>query len=256
MIVMLSPAKSLDFKTLPQTGIYTLPDFLKEAAVIQSQLKKFKPEELSMLMGISAQLGQLNYERNQLWHPEFTTENAKQSILAFNGDVYEGLNAKKFSETELQTAQQKIRILSGLYGLLRPLDLIQPYRLEMGTQLVIPPCKNLYQFWQKKITEKLNEELNSSGHTLVNLASNEYFKAVDTKKLEAKIITPVFKDAKNGEFRVISFFAKKARGLMSRFIIENRIDDPEYLKAFDLDGYYFNPKLTKGNTWVFTREQN
>ncbi len=205
-------------------------------------------------MGISASLGNLNYERFQTWHLPFTPENAKQAVLAFNGDVYVGLNAPSLSEEKLQLSQQKLRILSGLYGVLKPLDLIQPYRLEMGTKFGAGKAKDLYSFWSKKITPKVQEAINESGSKiLVNLASNEYYKSIDPKKLEAEIVTPAFKDMKNGEYKMISFFAKKARGLMSRFILENNIDNPDDLQAFDYEGYHFNPRLSRPGQPVFTR---
>ena len=205
------------------------------------------------LQGISKKLANLNVDRNLLWETPFSPENAKQAILAFNGDVYDGINATAFSEEELKIAQEKIRILSGLYGILKPLDLMQAYRLEMGTKLSFGKYENLYKFWQQKITKTLNNELKEKGGVLINLASQEYFKAIDTSKLNAEIITPEFKDNKDGNYKMISFFAKKARGLMCRFIVQNNISNPEELKAFDLNGYYFNNQLSKGNNWVFTR---
>jgi cytoplasmic iron level regulating protein YaaA (DUF328/UPF0246 family) len=255
MITVISPAKSLDFESKATTGTYTQPVFLKEAVKINAHLKKLKPSDLVRLQGISAKLAQLNTERNLRWEPPFTTENAKQAVLAFDGDVYEGMNAGTFTEEELSITQDRIRILSGLYGLLRPLDLIQPYRLEMGTKLRIGQYRDLYYFWQDKITTAINQELKASGHILVNLASQEYFKAIDFSKLKGKVITPIFQDNKNGKYKIISFFAKRARGLMCRFIITNNISDPEDLKAFDLEGYHFNSHLTKDNNWVFTRDR-
>jgi cytoplasmic iron level regulating protein YaaA (DUF328/UPF0246 family) len=205
-------------------------------------------------MDISPKLAELNYQRFQAWSLPFTPENSWQAVLMFNGDVYQGLKAETFSTTEFETAQANLRILSGVYGLLRPLDLIQPYRLEMGTNIAIARKKNLYEFWKPKITSKLNAELAETGQKeLINLASNEYFSALDTKKLKARIITPTFKEHKDGQYQMVSFFAKKARGLMSRFIIQNQITDPEEIKAFDLEGYFFNNQLSKGDNWVFTR---
>lgn len=254
MLTVISPAKSLDFKTEPTTSEYTLPKFQEESEKLVSKLRKMKPKKISELMGISASLGNLNYERFQTWHRPFTPENAKQAVLAFSGDVYTGLDAPALSEEKLKLAQRKLRILSGLYGVLKPLDLIQPYRLEMGTKLSVGRSKDLYGFWGDKITKKVQKAIDESGSKiLVNLASNEYFKSIDKKKLNAEIVTPAFKDMKNGEYKMISFYAKKARGLMTRFILENDIDDANDLQAFDMDGYHFNPRLSKPNRPVFTR---
>ncbi|MEN6457241.1 MAG: peroxide stress protein YaaA [Prolixibacteraceae bacterium] len=255
MIIVISPAKSLDFDSKPNTDQYTQPLFLNEAAKINVYLKKLKPSDLIRIQGISAKLAELNAGRNLKWELPFTTQNAKQAILAFNGDVYEGMHAAAFTEEEMEMAQEKIRILSGLYGLLRPLDLIQPYRLEMGTKIRIGSYRDLYHFWQKKITTAINQELQISGPVLINLASQEYFKAIDRKKIKAQVITPVFMDNKDNQYKIISFFAKKARGLMCRFIITNQISGHEDLKAFDLEGYHFNHRLTSGNEWIFTRER-
>lgn len=254
MIIVISPAKSLyDKCPVPfekNTGI----DFLPEAEKIVSILKKKKPAQLAQLMDISPKLAELNFQRFQAWTPEFTDENSWQAVLMFNGDVYQGLKAETFTEAEFAIAQEKLRILSGVYGLLKPLDRIQPYRLEMGTNLPVARKKDLYDFWKTKITAKLNEELALHDRKiLVNLASNEYFSAVDTKKLKARVITPSFKENKGGKYQMVSFFAKRARGLMSRFIIENNITDPEEFKAFDSEGYYFNNQLSGENEWVFTR---
>ena len=213
------------------------------------------PKQLSKLMGISANLGELNFQRFQSWHLPFTPENAKQTVLAFNGDVYQGLDASTLSEQQLQLAQTKLRILSGLYGVLKPLDLMQPYRLEMGTKIKHYKSKDLYAFWNPTITKKVNEAVAESGsNILLNLASNEYFKSIDKKKLKAEIVSPEFKDLKNGQYKIISFFAKKARGLMTRFILENNISDVDSLQAFESDGYNFNPRLSKAGNPVFTRE--
>jgi cytoplasmic iron level regulating protein YaaA (DUF328/UPF0246 family) len=254
MIIVISPAKSLYEKCPIRLENYTSPDFLPEAEKIVSVLKKKKPAQLAKLMGISSKLAEQNFHRFQEWSLPFTPENAWQSVLMFNGDVYQGMKAETFTPAEFDTAQQHLRILSGVYGLLKPLDLIQPYRLEMGTNISIARKKNLYDFWKTKITSRLNQELSETGQKeLINLASNEYFSAIDTKKLKARIITPAFKEHKDGQYQMVSFFAKKARGLMSRFIIQNQISDPEEMKAFDLDGYYFNNQLSKGDNWVFTR---
>jgi hypothetical protein len=247
MLVLISPAKSLDFDSKPVIENYSQPSFLKEARVINKELKKLSPSDLSKLMGISAKLGELNFERNQAWKTPFKPENAKQAVLAFTGDVYQGLDAGTFSEADFDAAQQTIRILSGLYGVLKPLDL-------MGTKLSANGSSNLYDFWQIKVTKAINKDLKEVGGPVINLASNEYFKAVDSKRIKAEIISPAFKDLKDGQYKMISFFAKKARGLMSRFIVQNRLSDPEDLKAFDLEGYYFNNELSKGKDWVFTRD--
>jgi cytoplasmic iron level regulating protein YaaA (DUF328/UPF0246 family) len=254
MIIVVSPAKSLYNQPPVKFDKYSEADFLPEAEKIVSVLKKKKPAQLAELMGISQKLAELNFQRFQEWSLPFTPENAWQAVLMFNGDVYQGLRAETFSEAEFETAQQKLRILSGVYGLLKPLDLIQPYRLEMGTHLAVARKKDLYEFWKDKITRKLNQELATENKpVLVNLASNEYFSAIDTKKLKARIITPAFKENKNGDYQMISFFAKRARGLMSRFVIQNNISDPEEMKAFDLEGYFYNNQLSKGDNWVFTR---
>ena len=254
MIIVISPAKSLYDHCPIHFEKSTEIDFLPEAEKIISVMKKKKPDQLAKLMSISPKLAELNFQRFQAWSLTFTPENSWQSILMFNGDVYQGLKAETFTESEFEIAQQKLRILSGVYGLLKPLDLIQPYRLEMGTNVSVVRKKNLYDFWKTKITSKLNDELSlNDPEILINLASNEYFSAIDTKKLKARIITPSFKENKNGKYQMVSFFAKRARGLMSRFIIQNNISDPEELKAFDWEGYYFNNQLSGENDWVFTR---
>lgn len=254
MIIVISPAKSLDFETPPTTTHFTLPEMLDDSEKLMSRLRKMKAKQLSGLMGISAALGELNYERYQTWNQPFNPENAKQAVLAFNGDVYQGLDAKSLTEGQLLSLQGKVRILSGLYGVLKPLDLIQPYRLEMGTKLKYQRSADLYAFWKSKITSKVKEAIAESGsNVLINLASNEYYKSIDPKKLGAEIVTPEFKDLKNGEYKMISFFAKKARGLMTRFILENRVEKVEDLQAFDSEGYIFNPRLSKPGKPVFTR---
>lgn len=256
MLIVISPAKSLDFKTPPVIPEFTIPEFLHESEKLIGQLKKLSPKKLSCLMSISADLGELNFKRFQEWHQPFTPENAKQAILAFSGDVYQGLDAASFSKEQLELVQSKLRILSGLYGILKPLDLMQPYRLEMGTKLKYYKSKDLYDFWNPLITKKINEAISESGNNiLVNLASNEYFKSIDRKKLKAEIVTPDFKEYKNGDYKMVSFFAKRARGLMSRFIIETNISDPSDLLAFDAEGYSFNSRLSKPGNPVFTREK-
>ncbi len=255
MLLVISPAKSLDYKTPATTSNYTIPDLLERSEKLVGRLKKMGPRQLSNLMGISKDLGELNFQRYQTWSLPFTPDNAKQAVLAFNGDVYQGLQANTLSENKLELAQKRLRILSGLYGVLRPLDLIQPYRLEMGTKMKYFKSKDLYEFWDPIITKKINEAVEESGSgVLVNLASNEYFKSINKKKLNAEVITPEFKDFKNGEYKMISFFAKKARGLMTRFVLDNNIVDPDNLKAFDYHGYIFNPNLSKDGNPVFTRD--
>jgi len=256
MLILISPAKSLDFETKSTSLNYSEACFLKESNALIKKLRKFSTDEIADFMGISSKLAQLNFERFVNWQLPFNMENAKQAILAFTGDVYTGLDASTLNEIELQTAQTDLRILSGLYGVLKPLDLIQAYRLEMGKKLQTTKGKNLYEYWGDKITNEINKTLKKKEDKyLINLASNEYFKSVNKKKIKAEIITPIFKDLKNGQYKVISFFAKKARGLMTRFIIQNQITDPEYLKAFNSDGYVFNPHLSKNQELVFTRDQ-
>lgn len=255
MLIVVSPAKTLDYETPPQTDKYSLPVNLEDSALLIAELRKLSPPQVSQLMGISDKLGALNFGRYVDWHSDFNPDNAKQALLAFKGDVYTGLDAESLTEAELAWAQQHLRILSGLYGILKPLDLMQPYRLEMGTKLANERGKDLYQFWGDTITEQLNSMLKAEDDPiLINLASNEYFKSVNKKLLAATIITPVFKDLKNGKYKIISFYAKKARGLMSRYIIQNKITAPEKIKQFDIAGYQFNPAMTEGNEWVFTRD--
>ncbi len=255
MLIVISPAKSLDFETPSIFPEFTIPELLHESEKLVGRLKTMSPKQLSVLMGISADLGELNFKRYQNWQTPFTPENAKQAIMAFNGDVYQGLNAATLSEEKLELAQTKLRILSGLYGVLKPLDIIQPYRLEMGTKLKYYKSKDLYAFWNPLITKKINEAIVGSGsRVLVNLASVEYFKSIDRKKLKAEIVTPDFKELKNGSFIMVSFFAKRARGLMTRFILENNISNPADLVAFDSEGYAFNSRLSKPGNPMFTRE--
>jgi cytoplasmic iron level regulating protein YaaA (DUF328/UPF0246 family) len=260
MLIVISPAKTLDYETPATTASYTLPDYLQDSAELITQLRSLSPPEVSSLMGISAKLGDLNFGRFLNWQQDFTPNNAKQSLLAFKGDVYTGLGAESLSEDQLQWAQNHLRILSGLYGLLRPLDLMQPYRLEMGTKFANSQGANLYEFWGDKITDGLNRAIKDqaskkqNADLLINLASNEYFKSVKPGKLNADVITPVFKDWKNDKYKIISFYAKKARGLMSRYIIENQIEDPEKIKQFDVAGYAYQPAMSSAREWVFTRE--
>jgi hypothetical protein len=254
MLMVISPSKTLDFETRPATAKHSLPVFAEASETLVETLRKYSLEELSELMGISSRLAELNHRRFAEWALPFTPENAKAAVLAFKGDVYEGLQAESFSAEEFQFAQSHLRILSGLYGVLRPLDLIQAYRLEMGTRLPTQSGKDLYQFWGDRITDAINEALAAQGgKILVNLASNEYFRAVGVKRLKAGVITPVFKDFKNGAYKVISFYAKKARGSMSRFAVQHRITDVEGLKDFSGDGYRFHPDLSSREPWVFSR---
>ena len=255
MLMLISPAKTLDFETPAHTAHYSQPDFLNESQQLIDALRDLAPQDISALMKISDKLGTLNYQRFADWQTPFSPDNAKQAVLAFRGDVYTGLAADNMSDDDLAFAQQHLRILSGLYGLLRPLDLIQAYRLEMGTKFANARGKNLYDFWGGEITEAINAQLEDAGPLVVNLASNEYFGAVKPKALNAEVITPVFKDFKNGKYKIISFYAKKARGLMSAYIIKNRITDAEQLKAFDVDGYYFSPEESSASEWVFLRDE-
>ncbi len=256
MLILISPAKTLDFDTPAVTDTFTQPDFLKDSRALIKELRELSPADISGLMKISDKLGVLNFDRYHAFKTPFTQANAKQAALAFQGDVYTGLAAETFKARDFDFAQKHLRILSGLYGLLRPLDLIQPYRLEMGTKFNNQRGDNLYQFWGDIITNAVNEQLAAvKSKTLVNLASNEYFKAVKPKQVNAEIITPVFKDWKNGQYKIISFYAKKARGLMSAYIIKNRLKAAEDLKGFDVDGYGFAPELSKEREWVFTRKE-
>lgn len=255
MYLVISPAKTLDFDTPPQTTAATQPQFLTHAQTLIDTAKALSPDDISALMKISDKLGLLNFERFQDWHTPFSLDNAKQAILAFKGDVYTGLDADSLSDHDLQWANAHLGILSGLYGLLRPLDLMQPYRLEMGTKFQTNTAKDLYGFWGDTITEAINAQLHDEKHpVLINLASNEYFSAINTRLLAAKVITPVFKDEKNGQYKIISFYAKKARGLMARWIIEQRLTDYRDLKKFAVDGYYFVADDSTDNTVVFHRD--
>lgn len=252
MKIVISPAKSLDYTTELPTKRYTEAQFLNKSETIQKTLKKKKPKDLMELMSISEKLADLNWQRNQNWQLPFTPENARPAVYAFNGDVYVGLDAYTIPEEKLTILQDKLRILSGLYGLLKPLDLIQEYRLEMGTSLQVGTKKNLYEFWKKTITDALNKELQKD-ELFINLASNEYFSAVDVKSLKVPVITPEFKDYKDGKLKMISFFAKNARGLMVRYIIDNNVETLDELKNFNYEGYAFDANLSQGNKLVFTR---
>lgn len=247
MKIVISPAKSLDFETALPLATFSQPIFLEQSEKLNKVLVKKKPKVLSNLMGISDKLAQLNWERNQQFSRPFTTENARPAVYAFNGDVYQGLDAYSISEKKMIELQRTLRILSGLYGILKPLDLIQPYRLEMGTQLKVGRKKNLYEFWRKEVTGHLNSELEDD-ELFINLASNEYFGAVDTKTLKVPVITPIFKDWKNDKLKVISFFAKKARGSMVRYIIDSNAKTLEDIKGFDDDHYIYSKEHTLKET--------
>lgn len=255
MLMIISPAKTLDYESPLATETYTQPDYLDDACELIDQLKDLEPHQVSNLMSISDKLGQLNAERFRTWHTPLTPDNARQAILAFKGDVYTGLDAESFSEDDFAFAQQHLRMLSGLYGLLKPLDLMQPYRLEMGTKFENKRGKDLYAFWGSKLTKALNELLAADDKVLVNLASNEYFKSVQKKYIDGRLVTPQFKDWKNGQYKMISFYAKKARGLMCRYAIQNRITQADDLKGFNLEGYYFSEEQSDNNNWVFLRDE-
>jgi hypothetical protein len=260
MILVISPAKALDYETPPTTATFTQPDFLDHSAELIDVLREKSPAQIAELMSLSDPLATLNVARYASWSRPFAPDNAKQALLAFNGDVYEGLDAKSLTEADLAWAQDHLRILSGLYGVLRPLDLMQAYRLEMGTRLTNPRGKNLYEFWGERITDELNcllagEEDAGRERVLVNLASDEYFKSVKPKKLKGRIVTPVFEDWKGGRYKIISFYAKRARGLMSRHVIRNRIDEVGALQGFDAEGYAFAADASDADTLVFRRRE-
>ncbi|TAG25528.1 MAG: peroxide stress protein YaaA [Burkholderiales bacterium] len=256
MLFLLSPAKSLDYDTpAPPELPHTLPQFTKQSAQLIDLLRPMSPQQIAELMDLSDALSALNVARYQAWKPKFTAKNSKQAILAFNGDVYEGLDAKTLKPADLEWAQKHVATLSGLYGLLRPLDWMQPYRLEMGTTLANPAGSNLYKFWGATIAEHLNEQLASEKlPVIINLASNEYFKAVDRKALKARVVECVFEEYKAGGYKVISFFAKRARGLMTRYAIQKRIKDVKKLEAFNSEGYVFNPSASTADRLVFRRK--
>jgi uncharacterized protein len=256
MLMVISPAKTLDYETPPATARFTQPAHLDHAQELIGQLREMSPQQIGELMHLSDKLAALNVARYGSWHPAFTPANAKQALLAFKGDVYTGLNAEDFSEADFDFAQQHLRMLSGLYGVLRPLDLMQPYRLEMGTKLANARGNNLYDFWGERISGWLNDALAEQGdEVLLNLASNEYFGAVKRKALSARIIDTEFKDLKNGQYKIISFYAKKARGLMARYVIKERLRDPAGLKDFAYAGYRFSAEQSKPDSLVFLRDQ-
>lgn len=254
MLIVLSPAKTLDYDTPAGTDIASQPDFIKRSAELIAILRQYSPDQIASMMRISDQLAVLNVSRYAAWSTKFTSKNSKQAVLAFNGDVYEGLDAPSLNVKQLDYVQSHVRILSGLYGMLRPLDLMQPYRLEMGTRLANPAGKDLYAFWGDSVTEALNRLLAEQKSTaLINLASEEYFKVVKPRLLNVPVIAPVFEDWKGGKYKVISFYAKRARGLMARYAAQKGITRPEKLKAFDVDGYAFDEKSSDDRSWVFRR---
>lgn len=254
MKLVISPAKSLEFEKPVPVDTFTKPVFLPQAKVVHKELKSKTPKDLMKLMDISDKLADLNWQRNQMkgFGKQEMGENARQAIYAFNGDVYAGLDAYTIPQEKLELLQNTVRILSGLYGLLKPMDIINPYRLEMGTQMPVGEASNLYGFWKESVTKQLNKEL-KKGDLFVNLASNEYFSAVDAKALKVPVISPEFKDYKDGKLMMISFFAKKARGMMARYIIDTDAKTVDDLKGFNYDGYAFDANLSKGNKLVFTR---
>ena len=254
MLFLLSPAKTLDYASPGPAVPHTLPAFAGDAAHLIDVLRRYSPQQLSSLMEISDPLAALNVARYQAWTPKFTARNARQAVLAFDGDVYDGLQARRMGAADLEWAQQHLRILSGLYGVLRPLDWMQPYRLEMGTSLKVGAARNLYQYWGSRISECLNEALAADKTPVViNLASQEYFKAVDRKALKARVVECVFEEERAGTWKIISFSAKKARGLMARYAITQRVETPRKLEAFDLDGYRFDPAASQPERMVFRR---
>ena len=255
MLLLLSPAKSLDYDTPAGNVPHTQPLFTKQSAELIKLLRAYSPQQISELMDLSDALAGLNVARYQAWTPKFTAKNSKQAVLAFNGDVYDGLDARTLQAEDLGWAQEHVCILSGLYGVLRPLDWMQPYRLEMGTSLANPKGKTLYKFWGPQIADYLNErQTGEKAPVIVNLASQEYFKAVDTKVLKARVIECVFEDWKNGQYKVISFFAKRARGLMARYVVTKRITTPKQLEKFNLDGYALDAKASAPERLVFRRK--
>ena len=254
MIAIISPAKRLDLKSDLTVSTFTIPEDLERSEQLINKLRKTSRKKIGELMGLSQDLTRLNIDRYATWSPDMTLETARQSIFTFDGEVYRGIDIPNLSETDLNYAQDYLAILSGLHGLLRPLDLIKPYRLEMGTKISMGRRKNLYDFWGDRVTDRLNFQLEkTSSDVLINLASSEYTKVINFNKLNARVITPVFMDLKNGEFKVLVVYAKQARGMMSRYIIENKIKAPDELKCFEGGGYRFTESLSVGDKWVFTR---
>jgi len=257
MLIILSPAKTLDFDEFKLPLPTSQPEFILEASQLIAELKKYSVQEIASLMSLSDKLSALNAARYASWSKKFTADNSKAALFAFNGDVYEGLQASTFTKKHIEFAQQHLRILSGLYGVLKPLDLMQAYRLEMGTHLVNKKGKDLYSFWGSKVTENIQSELKALKKSfLLNLASDEYFKVIQSKDFGFPIISPVFQDEKDGKFKIISFYAKRARGLMARYVIQNGIQDSEQLRHFDLEGYHFVPELSQPHQPVFQRKQS
>ncbi|MFT5958374.1 MAG: cytoplasmic iron level regulating protein YaaA (DUF328/UPF0246 family) [Polaribacter sp.] len=252
MKIIVSPTKSLDFESKAPTSLYTQPRFLEQSKRLNAKLKTLSKNEIGNLMSISETLSQLNYERNQVWETPFTKENAKQAVYSFTGAVFKGIDINSLAEEKIPLLQDRLRILSGLYGVLKPLDLIQPYRLEMGTKIKVGDTENLYKFWNTELANSLNTELKDH-ELLINLASTEYFKALPTKALKVPMITPVFKDLKNGQYKIVMTHAKKARGLMVRYIIDNEINTLEELKAFNVDKYRFSEEMSTETELLFTR---
>ena len=261
MLAVISPAKTLDFESQCPTKKHSEPDFLERSEKLVSKLSKLTKPKLAELMNISEKLATENHRRFQDWQLPFTTENARAALFAFKGDVYTGFELDEYKARDFDYAQKHLRILSGLYGLLRPLDLIQPYRLEMGTSLKVGRSADLYAFWDTQIADALNSALDKSKAsksktpTLVNLASNEYFASVKKERVDGRVVTPSFKDLKNGKYKFLSFFAKKARGMMADYMIRERVSDPEDLKNFNREGYTYNEELSEGDHWVFTRDK-
>ena len=256
MLALISPAKTLDYETALPTDIYTQPRLLEQSQQLIDVCRKLSATEIASLMTVSEKIANLNVERFRDWNAEFDFSNARQALFAFKGDVYTGLDAYHLKDHDIDFAQQHLRMLSGLYGSLRPLDLMMPYRLEMGTKLKNSRGNNLYEFWGRMITDQINQDLAEiDAKLLVNLASDEYYKSVNEKKIQAEIIKPVFLDQKNGKYKVISFYAKKARGLMARYLIENKLSQVEQLKAFDSEGYYFDAESSSDKELVFKRDE-
>jgi len=252
MKIIISPAKSLDFESKVPTNLYTQPRFLEQSEKLNRKLKTISKNKLSDLMKISDDLASLNYERNQTWKTPFSTKNAKQAIYAFTGEVFRGIDVNSLENEKLPILQESLRILSGLYGLLKPLDLMQPYRLEMGTKLKVGSTENLYKFWDDTVAKALNEELKDD-ELLINLASSEYFKVIPKKVLKVPMITPIFKEYKNGEYKIVMTYAKKARGLMVRYIIDHNVKTIEELKGFNTDRYRFSEEMSSESELIFTR---
>lgn len=256
MLALLSPAKTLDYSTALPSDLFTQPRLLDQSQQLIAEAEQLSASQIMSLMSVSEKIAQLNVERFRDWQSDFDFSNARQAIFAFKGDVYSGLDAYHLTEQSIDFAQNHLRMLSGLYGLLRPLDLMMPYRLEMGIRLKNQRGSNLYQFWGDRITQLINADLKQANTTqLINLASDEYYKAVNENIVEAEIIKPVFLDQKNGKYKIISFYAKKARGLMARYMVENQITDAEQLKGFNLEGYYFDAEQSTAHNWVFLRDE-